>query len=340
MDSSLSGYSTALAALAATAAAKVFHVPSSAGGRSALSFDGKRILVPAIEAEQGEEVPVIGPGGKDLSSKVVGFDPSRGLAVLELGESLPATAWTPASAMPALGSLVLSVAYPSGDGPEARLDLVRIAHGAPSEDDAYVQVDGSSFPGFSGGAIVGTDGSLVGVIAIDRTGNRGWALPALRAKALVDDIVAKGFPSRAWLGISTMPVDIPASLGKAAGSAASGLLVAALEASGPAAAAGVLPGDILLSVGGTAVGSPGALREAIGKLAVGAAATLAVLRGGSHMEIAVKPVQRPEEGEAEAGHRGGWHRHWPSAHHGHHGHGHGGEGCGCGGEDCDCSADR
>ena len=334
MSSTLSELSASTAALARAAAGKIFHVPSVAGGRSALSFDGRRLLVPAREAERDEEVTILGPGGLATKSKVAGFDPRLGLAVLELAEAIPASAWDAAPAMPELGSLALSVAYPSEDGVEARLDLVRIAHGAPDGEEAYIQVDGSSFPGFSGGALVDLEGRLLGMIASDRSGNRGWILPALRAKALVEAVVAKGFPSRARLGISSIPVELPEALAAGAGGRREGLLIAALEAGGAAEKAGLLPGDILLSVGGKEVREPAELREAIGSLVVGRSITLSLLRGGKPLEVEVTPGEGPQEDEE--GRR--WHRH----HGGHgrfHGHHHGGD-CGCGGSGCGCSTDR
>jgi S1-C subfamily serine protease len=209
MDSPLSALSTALAALAAEASRRLFHVPSSTGGRSALSFDGKRLIVPAVEAEKGETVEVFAPGGAKVSTKVIGFDSGAGFAVLELPSALPDSAWKSETAMPALGSVVLAVAYPSDEGPEARLDVVRIAKGEPGGEDAYIQVAGAAFPGFSGGALVSPSGKLAGIIAVDGNSNRGWALPAAKAAALVDLIVAKGFPSQAWLGVSTVSIDPP-----------------------------------------------------------------------------------------------------------------------------------
>ncbi|MEI6876829.1 MAG: S1C family serine protease, partial [Spirochaetota bacterium] len=212
MESIVQQLSTQTAALAREASRRLFHVPVSTGGRSALSFDGKRILVPAIEAAKGEELRILAPGGKVVLAKVIGFDQAEGFAVLELAEALPGTAWTADQGLPELGSLLLSVAFPSDEGPEARLDLVRIAHGEPSGEDAYIQTDGSPFPGFAGGALVSPTGALAGVIAADRSGNHGWALPAARARALVDAIVNRGFPGKAWLGVSTLPVDLPEAL--------------------------------------------------------------------------------------------------------------------------------
>ena len=99
MDS-LRSLSDSLAALAAQAAQKLFHVPSSLGGRTALGFDGARLIVPAFEASEGESLEVLAPGGKAVAAKVVGFDQRLGLAVLELAESMPSTAWTAAAAPP------------------------------------------------------------------------------------------------------------------------------------------------------------------------------------------------------------------------------------------------
>ncbi|HUX38026.1 MAG TPA: S1C family serine protease [Rectinemataceae bacterium] len=329
MDSSIATLSASISKLAAEAAGKLFHVPSSAGGRSALGFDGRRLLVPAFQAEKSEELEILAPGGSKVGAKVVGFDPALGLAVLELTQALPASAWTAAETMPALASLALSVAYPSEDGPEARLGLVRIAHGSVEGEDSYIQLDGASFPGFSGAAIVGAEGSLAGMIVADRSGNRGWALPAMRAKALVDAIVARGFPSRAWLGLSTLPVDLPESLREAAGGPI-GLLVTELAPKGPAQAAGLLPGDILVSAGGTRTEGPRSLRDALATSAEGERITLVILRGGLRMEIVALLAERPESPASDS--EGAATRH----HHGRHGH----HEAGCGSEGCGCSTGR
>ncbi len=325
MDSSFVTLSASISALAAEASGRLFHVPSGAGGRSALGFDGRRLLVAAFQAEKSDELEILAPGGSKVGAKVVGFDPALGLAVLELDQALPASAWKAAATMPALASLALTVAYPSEDGPEARLGLVRIAHGPVDGEDSYIQLDGASFPGFSGAAIVGADGSLVGMIVSDRSGNRGWALPALRAKALIETIAARGFPSRAWLGLSPLPIELPDSLREAAGGP-TGLLVTELAPKGPAETGGLLPGDILLSAGGKRTDSPGALREALTEAIAGERIVLVLLRGGLRKEVGVLLAERPE---AQEGGSEGAHMHHHHGRHGHHGAGCGSEGCGC-----------
>jgi len=342
MDSILSQLSASTTALGREAALRLFHVPSPLGGRTALGFDGRRLLVPAREAEEGEEVEVIAPGGIHVPTKVVGFDPALGLAVLELTEALPASAWE-LEPSPAAASLVLAAAYPSEDGPEFRLDLLRIASGGAADEDAYLQTDGAAFPGFGGAALVAPSGRLAGVVAAEGPGNRGWAIPAERARALVEALVAKGFPSRAWLGVSTLPIEVPEVLKALMGGRDEAVMVVGVEAGSPAAKAGLLPGDILSDLGGKPVEAPEGFREAIAGLRVGVAVPLGYFRGGVKSELSITPAERARDeggsgeegccgGQGGRGHHG--HGHHGPGHHGHQGHGgfsgRGGGPCGCG----------
>lgn len=285
----LSALSEKLAALAARASRTLYHVPSDAGGRTALGFGGSLLLVPAYSADEGDELELLAPGGAKVKAKVKGFDPARGFAALELESPLGDAAWTPMRDMPALGSLVLAAAYPSPEGPEVRLDAIRFSGG--SGDEAYIQTDGQAFPGFAGGALVAPSGELAGVIATEWPGNAGYAIPAARARALVEQIAQRGFPGRAWLGVSTIPVE----------GESGGLLVASLEEGGPAAKAGILVGDILLAAGGVALSRPRDLREALARALPGEPLALDLLRGGQRIAVGAVPGRAP----AGEGHRRG-----------------------------------
>lgn len=279
--------SESLAALAAQAGTRLFHVPSPLGGRTALGFDGSRLLVPALEAEEGEELTILAPGGSELQAKVLGFDPGLGLAVLGLAEPRPATAWKASASLPGLGSLVLAVAFPSPEGPEARLDTVRFAGGVA--EAAYIQTDGRPFPGFAGGALAAPSGELAGLIVANGSGNQGWALPAFRAAVLIDSIVGRGFPGTAWLGVSTMPVESP-----------QGLLITGLETGGPAETGGLLVGDLILSASGTPLASPEDLRKILDGAKPGEDLELGLTRGGVAMTLKIKTGTR-EKGRNSGG---------------------------------------
>lgn len=297
----LRSLSDSLAALGQAASKKLFHVPSPLGGRTALSFDGKRLLVPAFDAEEGERLELLGPGGKPLAAAVKGFDSGRGLAVLELEAALPETAFKAAPGLPPLGSLLLAAAYPSPQGPELRLDLVRFSGGEGEE--SYLQTDGPPFPGFSGAALVDPEGALAGFLLADRPGNRGWALPAARAEALAKAIAERGFEGRAWLGLSTLPVEAPEGFAALFGDGRKGaLLLIGLEPEGPAAKAGLLPGDFLVSLGGRAVAEPEELRAALGSVRPGEALAVVAIRGGKRLEL--EALTGTAEGRERRGRRG------------------------------------
>jgi S1-C subfamily serine protease len=314
MDS-LSSLSETLAALAAASASRLFHVPSALGGRTALGFDGKNLLVPAIQAEEGESLELLAPGGAKVGAKVVGFDPALGLAVLSLDLPLPATAWTIDEGLPPLGSLVLAAAWPSPAGPEARLDAVRFSGG--QGDEAYIQTDGLPFPGFAGGALVTPAGRLGGFILANRQGNRGYALPAARAKALSASIAAVGFPGKAWLGVSTIPIEPPSSLAMNEGEGSrSVLLVAGIEGASPAEKAGLMVGDLILAVGGVKLADPDDLRAAMARARPGESLALSIFRAGSRLEITALPIKAPSAAEGHEAPGGGWQGGHHARHHG------------------------
>jgi S1-C subfamily serine protease len=299
----LRSLSESLSALASAAAAKLFHVPSPLGGRSALGFDGSRLLAPALEASERETLELLAPGGKPVRAEVVGFDPSLRLAVLELAEGMPDTAWTAAPSLPALGSLVLVAAYPSPQGPEARFDAIRFAGGEGA--DSYIQTDGSRFPGFAGAALVDPEGRLAGFLASDASGNRGWAIPGARAAGLARSIAERGFPGRSWLGVSTLPVETPEGQTELFGDGReSALIVTGLEPGGPAAAAGLLVGDLLVSVGGRSATTPSELRAALDEALPGEKLRIVLLRAGNRLELEALPSSRKDESEGGGGWRG------------------------------------
>ncbi len=323
----LTSLSDSLALLAQSAGKRLFHVPSPLGGRTALGFDGKHLLVPAMQADDGEELTILGPGGQEVTAKVVGFHPGLGLAVLELAEAQPSTAFSAKKGLPALGSLLLTLAYPSPEGVEARLDAVRFAGGTEGDDESYIQTDGHPFPGFEGAALLAPSGELSGFILANRPGNRGFALPAARAVALALEIAERGFAGRAWLGLSTIPIEAPAAF-KALGGAEqeTALLVAGLEAGGPAELAGIMVGDLILEMGGKALSVPEELGDLLGEALPGQSVGFSLLRSGKRIELGVTLTKaEPGSGRREGRARGrpgggGW------GHHGHGGH-RGPEGC-------------
>jgi S1-C subfamily serine protease len=106
------------------------------------------------------------------------------------------------------------------------------------------------------------------------------------------ELLARGSVARPWLGIAVQPVPIPASLAEAARSVSHGLVILSADADTPAGKAGVLVGDILLSIGGVSVSDPMDLHAALAQYAPGTDVTVSLLRGGEPKSLNVRLGER------------------------------------------------
>ena len=114
-------------AVAAAAPALVHVGGREVAGRTGVVWGDGLVLTLAQQARDGESVPVVLPGGAEATATVHAWDPRTGLAVLRVpGVTDPKWVTGP---LPHVGALVLSVAFPSPQGPEARLDMVRFVAG-------------------------------------------------------------------------------------------------------------------------------------------------------------------------------------------------------------------
>lgn len=274
-----------LAGATAKAAQNLVHVGGAGvSGRTGLVWGDGLVVTFARQAEDGEAVPVVLPGGTEVAGRVKAWDPRTGLAVLEVpGVSEPH--WT-IGALPAVGSLALTVAFPSPQGPEARLDAVRFAGpggewGRGVSLDGLIQTDGNPYPGFTGAAVVDADGALVGWVADNRPGNGGWAASAADLKRLADALVRGGSPAAAWLGVTTRPAG------------GQGLALAAVDPDSPAFRAGWKAGDLLVSLAGRPLREPSDLVGTLAGLTVGTEVPARLLRDGEVADWPVTPAPRP-----------------------------------------------
>jgi S1-C subfamily serine protease len=134
-------------------------------------------------------------------------------------------------------------------------------------------------------------------------GPRGRALviPHETIARAIERLLAAGAPGpRGWLGVGLQPVEIPAALAQAAGQA-SGLMVVGMAAGGPAEAAGILPGDILLARGGEKLAHPAAIRAMLAPDRVGQSVPVRLLRAGAAITLTLTITARPETAAAAAG---------------------------------------
>ena len=240
--------------------------------------------------------------GRRVTADLVGSDPETDLAVLKLAvEGLPAVTLGDAAALQ-VGDVVLAIGNPFGVGQTVTAGIVsalgRTRLGLSTYEN-FIQTDAAINPGNSGGALVDAQGRLVGInTAIftrqDGGGSLGigFAIPVDTARSVLEALLRDGVVQRGWLGVE--PQNLNPEIVEAFNlPVTQGALVAGVLRDGPAAKAGLKPGDVITQVAGREVADATRLLDAVAALRPGEPAALTVQRGPRSMTLEVVPGQRP-----------------------------------------------
>lgn len=232
-----------------------------------------------------EEITVTLPNGATVQATVAGSDPGTDLAVLKVdGNAVEAPVI--AAAEPVPGNLALSIGRSPDSGVNATMGIVSAVSGSwrtwrGGRLDRYIRLDLTLYPGSSGGLVVNTKGEAIGIATSALSRIAGLAIPASTVDRVVEEILSRGHVARGYLGVGLQPVELPDHH--------KGLIVLSLEPEGPAAKAGVLIGDVVVSLVGTAVDSTDDIQTVLEKHAVGQTVLAGLVRGGValNMEIVI-----------------------------------------------------
>jgi S1-C subfamily serine protease len=151
--------------------------------------------------------------------------------------------------------------------------------------DQYIRLDLTMYPGSSGGVVINTAGETIGVATSALSRIAGLAIPVATVDRVVDEILTSGRVSRGYLGVGLQPVELPDHQ--------NGLIVLSLEADGPAGKAGLIIGDIIISIAGRRVADTDDVQSALESHAVGANVEVTVVRAGSPANIGITVGERP-----------------------------------------------
>ncbi|HEY2592658.1 MAG TPA: S1C family serine protease [Chloroflexota bacterium] len=266
---------------------------------SGLAWRGDQVVTAAHVLERDTDLSITAPDGSQHAARLVGRDPSSDLAVLSVpGAALaPADRAEPGKLQP--GHLTLAIGRPGTPGPIASFGAVSSVGGAWRTSqggllDAYIRADVALLPGLSGGALVNASGRLLGMLSAYLAGGDPVAIPVATIDGIADRILSGGSLRRAYLGVSSQPVELQELLRRRLAIQQSmGLMLLGLEPDAPAERAGLLLGDILLSIGGRTVEDGEALQMALGPSAIGSPTPIRFIRGGEAHEVTVVPAPRP-----------------------------------------------
>ncbi len=246
--------------------------------------------------EQEDAITVGSPDGTEVAAQVVGRDPGTDLAVLRVTDAtLPEAERAPESSA-RVGSLAVAVGRP-GASVQASLGVVSAVGGQwrtrrGRQIEGFVRTDATFFPGFSGGPLIDAAGRLIGINTSRFGPGQGISIPVAAAQKVVEVLLARGRISRAYIGIGSQPVALPAALAARVNGQESGLLIVSVEPSSPAERAGLVLGDILVGMNDEVIADAGDLQARLGPDRVGAEVTLRILRGGEPLSLAATLGER------------------------------------------------
>ncbi|TCO80432.1 serine protease Do [Plasticicumulans lactativorans] len=250
--------------------------------------------------ENADEIIVRLADRRELPARVVGSDARTDLAVLKVeAQGLPTAALGQSDALD-VGEWVLAIGSPFGFEQSVTAGIVSAkGRSLPTEPYvAYIQTDVPINPGNSGGPLINMKGEVVGINSqiFSQTGGYmglSFAIPIETAVDVAQQIRAHGKVSRGWVGVLVQPVnrDLAESFGL---DAPRGALVSKVFDGGPAAAAGVRPGDIVTSFDGRPIVVSSALPPLVGQLSPGRQVPLVLLRGGREERLSVHIAELPE----------------------------------------------
>ncbi|MDH5204314.1 MAG: trypsin-like peptidase domain-containing protein [Hylemonella sp.] len=255
--------------------------------------------------EGADEIEVILNDSRRARATIIGTDPDSDLAVLRIQlDRLPVIIMGNSDSL-AVGDQVLAIGNPFGVGQTVTSGIVsalgRNQLGINTFEN-FIQTDAAINPGNSGGALVDTSGNLLGIntAIYSRSGGSmgiGFAIPVSTARFVLESIVKEGQVTRGWIGVE--PNDISPELAETFGITSDlGVIITGVLSNGPAALAGIRPGDVITEVAGQPIHDVSELLARVAVLKPGDAAKFRLTRQQSQLEVEVVVGVRPRPGPA------------------------------------------
>ena len=283
------------------------QVPAGVGSAVALTPDGFLLTSAHVVLSRG---PTSRPSsgraafvdGRELRFTVVGADPLSDLAVLRAdGDDLAAATLGDAERL-RVGQLVVAIGNPNGFADSVTAGVVSaLGRSLPARAgrnvrfiDNVIQTDAALNPGNSGGALVDSQGRVIGINTAVAGVGLGLAVPINAAtRQIIGSLMRDGRVRRAYIGIAGGPRPLPPHARTRLDRKAGVEVVEVVEGS-PAARAGLRAEDLIVELGGRAVERVDDVQRIMGSDSIGRPLPVRVLRGELELELELLPVELPE----------------------------------------------
>jgi putative serine protease PepD len=274
-------------------------VGNGAGSGVILRADGY-ILTNNHVVEGAQELRVTFASGKSATATIVGTDPLTDLAVIKANATGLPPATLGRSSNLRVGDPVVAVGSPLGLEGTVTSGIVSALNRQIDDRSGgrlvnLIQTDAAINPGNSGGALADAGGNLIGIntaIASTTGGSigLGFAIPMDEAISVAEQIIRTGRATHPYLGVGpeTLTPEAAQEFG-----VESGAVVASVFAGGPAAAAGIETGDVIVKFGDDDIGNAGQLITAIRKRQIGEVVDVTYVRDGDRRTTKVTLAERP-----------------------------------------------
>lgn len=293
-------FSAALAALVATATPRVVGIDANGSPPLTGTLWRPDVVVASEQVfpEVGE-AEILHPDGALSPARVAGRDPGTNIVALLL--DTPVEIAPPALAEPSHGGLALVLSAGLG-GPWPRLGLVsRLGPAwvsrAGGQIDRYIGLDLMIGARGEGGPVFDAAGGLLGM-ATAGPDRRGLVIPATTIDRVIGPLLMTGRIARGWLGLGLQPIALDDDPATQSGHRR-GLMVMQVAPGGPAASAGLMPGDIIVELAGTPFGRLRRIAHLLGPDSIGRDIELGLIRAGAPQRVTVTISERPDESRAE-----------------------------------------
>jgi serine protease Do len=259
-----------------------------------------------------DEVTVTLKDGRTLKGRVLGSDPTTDVAVVKIeADHLPVVKVGKSNQLQ-VGEWAIAIGNPLGLDNTVTTGIISATGRSSSQIGVgdkrveFIQTDAAINPGNSGGPLLNANGEVIGMntAIIQNAQGIGFAIPIQKAQQISKQIIAKGKVEHPFLGIQMVEVtpELKQKLQESNGvtlKADQGVVIMKVLPNSPANLAGVESGDVIQSVNGQSIKSPGQVQDLVENTAIGSELPLQVSRDGKDLTLKVKVGVLPNVAQSE-----------------------------------------